>query len=562
MLLTTHGSIEWLTHMAISIFFLIVLVDWVTFLLLITLGIVLGFLFYTQVVGPVNIQLGFIGWYLVVYQGLFATFIGLLFARKKEQKLDQLALQNQSLLVADLENKESLLEAVREKVHIIQTLKHAGIQDLLQVARLIRDLHVRVKAQAPSLLSVISQLEKLLIPMTLQIRGIEDRSANFLRLDVKRITLKTLLEEVQAQVAIKSKGIQIKWRVSTQCQELECDPKRIQSLLVGSITALQTAPDRQPVLVGIEDAQLHYALSSVKPGYVKKVPALRFTVTSLLQLPALQPSYMAQLNGAELTAPETAQELVLLKNQRIVKAHYGFLNATADSLCYVIPLHLGEVRPSDLDQPYMELGATPVRANDRYPGAQEQEKEFLQAVNQKSTADIELIKSVIELIKWYHGPVNRKSGEPFYLHPVAVAQIVLDYNQDEATILAALLHDAVEDTSLLLEDIEAAFGTDAGYIVDTVTHLESTKGGLHKVRLSAEENIMMLVESGDDRAMYVKLADRMHNMRTIQAKPHASQKRSAQETIQFYVPQAKRLGLYKVAEEFTALSMGILNKEG
>ena len=75
MLLTTHGSIEWLTHMAISIFFLIVLVDWLTFLLLTILGIVLGFFFYSQVVGPVSIQLGFIGWYLVVYQSIFATCI-------------------------------------------------------------------------------------------------------------------------------------------------------------------------------------------------------------------------------------------------------------------------------------------------------------------------------------------------------------------------------------------------------------------------------------------------------------------------------------------------------
>ena len=86
MFLLTQGSTEWLINVAITIMFLIVLVDWTTFLILTALGISLGFLFYTQVVGPVNIQLDFSSGYLLVYQGLFATLIGLLFARRKQQR--------------------------------------------------------------------------------------------------------------------------------------------------------------------------------------------------------------------------------------------------------------------------------------------------------------------------------------------------------------------------------------------------------------------------------------------------------------------------------------------
>lgn len=178
-----------------------------------------------------------------------------------------------------------------------------------------------------------------------------------------------------------------------------------------------------------------------------------------------------------------------------------------------------------------------------------QEKTFLEAVEARTEADIELVKSVIELIKWYHGPMKRKTGEPFYLHPIAVAQIVLDYNQEEATILGALLHDVVEDTSILLEDVEAVFGKATADIVDTVTHLESNKDSSYKIKLSAEENIMMLLEAGDVRALYVKLADRMHNMRTISAKSPDSQVRTAKETLQFFVSQAQRLGLPETAQE-------------
>ncbi len=145
--------------------------------------------------------------------------------------------------------------------------------------------------------------------------------------------------------------------------------------------------------------------------------------------------------------------------------------------------------------------------------------------------------------------MKRKTGEPFYLHPIAVAQIVLDYNQEEATILGALLHDVVEDTSILLEDVEAVFGKATADIVDTVTHLESNKDSSYKIKLSAEENIMMLLEAGDVRALYVKLADRMHNMRTISAKSPDSQVRTAKETLQFFVSQAQRLGLPETAQE-------------
>ncbi|MEL7064275.1 MAG: hypothetical protein AAFP00_11095, partial [Bacteroidota bacterium] len=130
MFLLTQGSTEWLINVAITIMFLIVLVDWMSFVILTALGIGLGFYFFTQVIGPINIQLDFSSGYLLVYQGLFATLIGLLFARRKQQRFDELANHNQALTLADQENKEKLLEAVRERVRIIQTLKHAGIQDL------------------------------------------------------------------------------------------------------------------------------------------------------------------------------------------------------------------------------------------------------------------------------------------------------------------------------------------------------------------------------------------------------------------------------------------------
>ena len=560
MFLLTQGSVEWLINVAIAIMFLIVLVDWVSFVLLSVSGVVLGLLFYQAAIGPINLRPDFSTGYLLVYQGIFATLIGLIFARRKQLSFDKLATDNQALVATDLVHRESLLEAFREKVRIIQTLKNTGIQNLLRVAKLIKDLRVQDKN---SLLSEVTpHLEATLIPMALQLQDIEHRATDYLRLQVDTFSINLLLEKVQAQLSTQGRHKEMHYRLPTQYEEVECDPARIITLLMNGITAIQQSAGIQvPILVGIEDTQLRYLLSSVQSDYLKKIAALRITITTRPKLPAMQVAYMAQMNSSSLATPENSQVLVLLDNRRIVKAHYGYSSFTEDTQCYVIPVGLREVRPEDMDKPYMELGVAPVRANDHYPGAQAQEQAFLTAVSQRTTANIETIKTVIEIIKWYHGPVYRKTGEPFYLHPMAVAQIVLDYNQDEATLLGALLHDTVEDTHILLEHIETIFGEETAGIVSKVTHLESMQDSFYKIKLSSEENILMLLETGDDRAMYVKLADRVHNMRTIESKSTTSQVRIAKETLQFFVPQAQRLGLHLVGQELKERCMKILGNE-
>ena len=227
---------------------------------------------------------------------------------------------------------------------------------------------------------------------------------------------------------------------------------------------------------------------------------------------------------------------------------------------YVIPVKLREVRPQDMDLPEMELGAKLTRADDTYPGAQEQEAAFVKAVQERTQADLKLIGDAVELIKEYHGPVRRNSGEPFYLHPLAVAHIVLDYHQDEATVLGALLHDTVEDTSLTPDQIAIRFNEEVRKIVNGVTHLDSNKDTFYKVKLSPHENIRMLLEVDDQRVLYVKLADRLHNMRTIQYKPYVSQRRTSEETLLFFVPLAEHLGLKEAAGELKELCFEVLNR--
>ena len=113
---------------------------------------------------------------------------------------------------------------------------------------------------------------------------------------------------------------------------------------------------------------------------------------------------------------------------------------------------------------------------------------------------------------------------------------MLDYNQDEATVLGALIHDTVEDTSLTLEQVELLFNRAVRSIVDGVTHLDSQKSTFYKVQLSSHQNIRKLLEVEDQRVLYVQLADRLHNMRMIQYKPYVSQRRTSEDISLFLYP--------------------------
>jgi len=563
MFLTTQGSTEWLINVAITIMFLIVLVDWVSFIILTMLGVTFGFLFYRVVMGPISLQLDFSTGYLLVYQAIFATSIGLLFARRKQQRFDKLVTEKQTLAVTDEENKSNLLAAFKEKVRLLRLLKQAGIEKLPHITRLTKTLRAQEQEGAP-LAALVQELDDTLTPMTVALEKLENRAMEFLQLNVETIAVDKLLAAVQTQLRAQDLHRGVHFVKHTKHQELACDPVRIGQLLVQCIASFRTSADEvKPLQVVLEDTHLLYPIRSIGKDYVKQVPALCFVITTKPKPPPLAEHYTAQMNGSALSIPETSQGLLWHTQQRIIKAHYGYSSlsddTSKDTYLYVIPVRINEVRPKDMDKPDMELGAEIVRADDTYPGAQAQEKALLKAIQHRTTVNLDLVKTAIEMIKWYHGAEKRKSGEPFYLHPLAVAQIVLDYNQDEATVLGALLHDTVEDTPMLLENIETIFGREVASIVDGVTHLESNKDTFYKVTLSTHENLLMLLEAEDQRVLYVKLADRMHNIRTIGAKSHKSQRKTAEETLQFFVPLAKQLGLQKAAEELKASSVQVLN---
>ncbi|MDD6943954.1 MAG: HD domain-containing protein, partial [Muribaculaceae bacterium] len=170
-----------------------------------------------------------------------------------------------------------------------------------------------------------------------------------------------------------------------------------------------------------------------------------------------------------------------------------------------------------------------------------------------SAEDLARIKDAFELAREAHAPQFRKSGEPYILHPVAVATIAAEELMLEANpVIAAFLHDVVEDTSYTIEDIRKRFGDDVAFLVRVVTKQKKSKYEASK----QIDNYRQMLNSlqYDVRALLVKLADRLHNMRTLSSMRADKQMKIAGETDYFYAPLANRLGLYDVKTELENLS--------
>lgn len=168
------------------------------------------------------------------------------------------------------------------------------------------------------------------------------------------------------------------------------------------------------------------------------------------------------------------------------------------------------------------------------------------------------INAAYEMARSAHASQNRSSGELYINHPIAVARIVADIGLDEISIVAALLHDAVEDTEITLDDVESNFGVEVATIVDGVTKLERLQFDSKEAQQAATMRKMLVAMARDLRVLMIKLADRLHNMRTIAAVPHEKQQRVAQETLDIYAPLAHRLGMQEVKQQLEDLAFAAL----
>lgn len=175
--------------------------------------------------------------------------------------------------------------------------------------------------------------------------------------------------------------------------------------------------------------------------------------------------------------------------------------------------------------------------------------------------DADLITKACMVCKNSHINQVRASGEPYYTHPYEVAEILVEMKMDADSIITALLHDTIEDTELTIEEVQELFGDDVAKLVDGVTKLAKIKFQPDHIRQAENFRKLLLAMSEDIRVLLVKLADRLHNMRTIDHVPEAKRIRIAHETMEIYAPLAERIGIQRIKNELQDLAFAVLHKE-
>jgi GTP pyrophosphokinase len=185
--------------------------------------------------------------------------------------------------------------------------------------------------------------------------------------------------------------------------------------------------------------------------------------------------------------------------------------------------------------------------------------ESLQSTN--PDADVDMVRRAYIFSARAHQGQTRMSGEPYMIHPLEVAKILADFKLDAATVTAAILHDTIEDTPSTLDEVRELFGDEVAKLVDGMTKLSRIELQSREEREAQNFRKMIVAMANDIRVILIKLADRLHNMRTLSFLPPEKQLRTAQETLDIYAPLANRLGMQKVKTELEDISFMYLHTE-
>lgn len=466
-----------------------------------------------------------------------------------------------------VEAKFKIMELTRAYEHkiAVEAIYHqanCSRLDMTYGSQLFNEMEQRLKDQEkqaiPLLIDKLRQYNHLLL----------NKAAGFgLDLDpkaIKPVTINPIITKADRAIRRLGDPLQLLLRNQTVVTQLIADPALFECLLLLNLGELHKCTQARDhiVTLTISDTTLryNYAIASTSGQALLNLPALAFCFSTETSIQNILPIYDIKDTLVPTWVPKTENQFYQVESKQIVQAHGGYAEIIETqqvlTCFYVLPVNGKKVMQVKIYDP-ADLAANKVAET---PESLAQEKELFFLLTSQTTLTQEKVMETISFIKNAHGLVERKSGMPYYTHPMAVVKILLEVTQDPLTLLAGLLHDVIEDTPITLNQIEWIYGVDVASIVEKVTHY-NTKG--YPWKFEDQENKSMLNQCTDIRVVQVKLADRLHNLRTLDARKPADQQRIAKETLTFYIPWGiKNNGPHQWLAEMRAICAQILDQKG
>jgi Na+/proline symporter len=558
LLLFTNGGTEYIINIAITIMLLILLVDWGSALVMGIVGAALAYFVYKNLmyefVEVRSINFGFSSKYQLIYQVVLGSLIGLLFASRKQRLFNRQKLNIGGLsVVLDVEREQfKELQSITNRI-----VKGLGMREIDMMSRIetMEKFCEEVKQKNSTDKSLLEKSTNTIATIK-YLQNLVQIAKSYMKLDVKNVHIDKILSPMNqfAKECVKDNYSIV---LRSDYEHIQCDDKKLNYVLCqGIYDVFKNNVNEDHLTIDISDTKLSYKLPSFK-DYNKVLDALLITISTasyidknifkeVYDVPYKNPKQVLPIDGFVDT---TDRKDITVIAERILEAQCGItdvlLNTDGYTKIYVIPKKLREVRSAPLDL------ETPEEIIITWPGALDLENELKEQIKQKAPkVDLNKIDKALDVIKKYHSHQTRKSGEPYYLHPVHVALIELEWCQEEAAILGALMHDLLEDTAFTIFDIKTAFGDRVAEVIFGVSKLDKDLRTFH----SNEEHLRTLENITDFVTLSIKISDRIHNMRTIRGhKSAAKRKAIVEETIRFFMPLAKKLGLEKAYEELASL---------
>lgn len=347
--------------------------------------------------------------------------------------------------------------------------------------------------------------------------------------------------------------------IHTKHLYIQCAIENIKNLIISSLYSCSTheslhSTQRKDIYMYIDDTQLGYRLTLLQ-GKLQKINAISFVITTAIQPPAIRPIYkVAEM--ADIQILDENKEKIDSENQHIVHAHYGYYERLCSEAeithLYVIPVNVKEITKA-----FATL--SPVVYTQKMvldPVNMKEETAFLERVKKKKGIHLDAVMDALQLIKVYYTTQRRKTGELFYLHPMAVASILLTITDDSSVIIAGLVHDIIQNTPFTEAGLTTLFGASITQIVLTAACLEKL---LPHQKEDYATYIKQIMRSKNHNALLVRLADVLHNARTISGHTIEKQIEKSKLIQTFYLPLATQLQLVNIAHELALHSEKVLH---